>query len=320
MEDRILVAIKCLAYNHEKYLRQCLEGFVMQKTNFKFIAIVHDDASTDKSAEIIREYERKYPDIIKAIFEEENMHSKHDGSLDRIINNALIESGCKYVAWCEGDDYWTDPNKLQIQVDFLNTHNDYSMCFHASDWEENGRIFKRNIKLDKEDTISVEQIIKGGGAFCTTASLMFRTSVLLDIPKFRKIAEIGDYPLQIDCALKGKVYYFPQAMCIYRYNHPGSWTSQNSSTAAINMNDFEWLKELDRHTLGKYHKIIYNIFVHYDRKLIPLHKRTFLDLIHDLKEVCNSKKEYYKSIISSLLDVYFPIVLQLYTKLIYKKK
>lgn len=114
-----LVTIRCLVYNHEPYLRQCLDGFVMQKTNFPFEAIVHDDASTDRSAEIIREYAEKYPDIIKPIFETVNQYSKHDGSIQRIMNE---HTRGKYVAMCEGDDYWIDPYKLQKQVDYLESH------------------------------------------------------------------------------------------------------------------------------------------------------------------------------------------------------
>ena len=115
-QDKPLVAIHCLVYNHEPYLRDCLEGFVMQQTNFPFVAIVHDDASTDSSAAIIREYEEKYPDIIKPIYETENQYSKRNGSLGRIMNAAIDATGAKYVAMCEGDDYWTDPLKLQKQL------------------------------------------------------------------------------------------------------------------------------------------------------------------------------------------------------------
>lgn len=111
--EQPMVSIKCLVYNHAPYLRQCLDGFVMQKTNFRFEAIVHDDCSTDGSQEIIKEYAAKYPDIIKPIYETENQYSKHDGSLSRIIYKHIRG---KYIAHCEGDDYWTDPNKLQLQV------------------------------------------------------------------------------------------------------------------------------------------------------------------------------------------------------------
>jgi glycosyltransferase involved in cell wall biosynthesis len=128
-QSTVLVAIHCLVYNHEPYLRDCLEGFVMQQTSFPFVAIVHDDASTDGSTAIIREYEEKYPDIIKPIYETENQWRKPDGSLGRIMNAAIDATGAKYVAMCEGDDYWTDPLKLQKQVDFLESHPDYVMCW-----------------------------------------------------------------------------------------------------------------------------------------------------------------------------------------------
>lgn len=122
----VLVSIICLTYNQSKYIRNCLEGFVCQKTDFSFEAIVHDDASTDETQSVIREYVQKYPDIIKPIFEKENQYSKRDGSLQRIVNNEL--SG-KYVALCEGDDYWIDPLKLQKQVNFLENNPEYGMCY-----------------------------------------------------------------------------------------------------------------------------------------------------------------------------------------------
>ena len=121
-----LVSVRCLTYNHEPYIAQALDGFLMQVTDFPFEVIVHDDASTDKTAEIIKEYEAKYPKIIKAIYETENQYSKHDGSLRRIMDAACKG---KYIAMCEGDDYWIDPLKLQKQVDFLDNNPEYSMCY-----------------------------------------------------------------------------------------------------------------------------------------------------------------------------------------------
>lgn len=122
--SNILVSIHCLVYNHEPYIRKCLEGFVMQKTDFRFEAIVHADASTDKSAAIIREYAEKFPDIIKPIYQAENQYSQKNGAIGRAIS---AKTRGKYIALCEGDDYWTDPLKLQKQVDFLENHPDYSM-------------------------------------------------------------------------------------------------------------------------------------------------------------------------------------------------
>lgn len=125
MKSELMVTIRCAAYNHERYIRQCLEGFVMQKTNFRFEAIVHDDASTDGTAKIIKEYADKYPDIIKPIFETENQYRKNN--LTAVMNSHMHG---KYIAFCEGDDYWIDPFKLQKQVDFLESHPNFSICTH----------------------------------------------------------------------------------------------------------------------------------------------------------------------------------------------
>ena len=119
-----IVAIRTLVYNHEPYLRDYFNGILMQQTSFPFVVIVHDDASTDNSADIIREYAERYPDIIKPIFETENQYSKGNGTLFRIMTNACMIA--KYMAYCEADDYWTDPNKLQRQVDFLENNPEYS--------------------------------------------------------------------------------------------------------------------------------------------------------------------------------------------------
>jgi len=127
LEDKdILVSICCLAYNHEPYIRECLEGFMMQKTTFPFEVLIHDDASTDNTATIIREYEAQYPDIIKPIYQSENQYSKGVG-VTRVYQFSRAKG--KYIAMCEGDDYWTDPYKLQKQVDFLEANPDYSSCW-----------------------------------------------------------------------------------------------------------------------------------------------------------------------------------------------
>ena len=209
--QEILVAIKCLVYNHEPYLRDCLEGFVMQQTNFPFVAIVHDDASTDGSAAIIREYEKKFPNIIKPIYETENQYSKRDGSLGRIMNTAIDATGAKYVAMCEGDDYWTDPLKLQRQVDFMEANPEYSMS------TENGLVIYKdgyswNFSEKETRDVSMEELLYQRQF--PTASVLMRTELLRDVykiegPKFDTF--IWTYMSQ-----KGKIYYQNIVSSVYR--------------------------------------------------------------------------------------------------------
>ena len=247
----LMVSIRCITYNHEPYIRQCLDGFVMQKTNFRFEAIVHDDASTDGTAAIIREYAEKYPDIIKPIFETENQYSKHDGSLRRIMNKACTG---KYIAMCEGDDYWTDPNKLQIQVDFMESHPNYSMCCHNVDImdESDGTIKRRNSPYKKDTTCRVQDIIEGGGGFFPTNSIVYRRELMEIAPEELFFQYVGDYPLQLYLSFAGEVYYFAENMGAYRANVSDSWSQKISN-----------IKGIEKRKLWLYEKKIYDDFNKY---------------------------------------------------------
>lgn len=125
-DPSIQVSILCLVYNHKKYLRDCFDGFIMQRTNFRFEVVVHDDASSDGSQTIISEYTQKYPDIFVPIFETVNQYST---STTFIFN--LLKNKCRgrYLSYCEGDDYWTYPNKLQEQYDYMEEHKDIGLCY-----------------------------------------------------------------------------------------------------------------------------------------------------------------------------------------------
>lgn len=122
-----LVSVCCITYNHEPYIAQALDGFLMQKTSFAFEILVHDDASTDRTADIIREYEKKFPKIIKPIYQKENQYSKGNRAI--LASFVYPRAKGKYIALCEGDDYWIDENKLQMQVDFLEANPEYGMCY-----------------------------------------------------------------------------------------------------------------------------------------------------------------------------------------------
>ena len=225
-EIRPFVVIRSITYNHEPYLKDALEGFVMQKTIFPFVAIVHEDASTDGNAEVLREYAEKFPDIIFPIYEEENQYSKQDGSITRIMNEACFATGAKYASVCEGDDYWTDPYKLQKQVDFLESHPDYAMCFTNAleKWEnKKGSEYVMNMGKKNRDYTALEIY---NGFRIPTATVIFninviKNSVYNNLQKIKKPA-FGDLQLFMSCALAGKVRYLHEITSCYRRLESGA--------------------------------------------------------------------------------------------------
>ena len=173
--DNPVVSIRCTTYNHSRYVAQALDSFLMQKTQFPFEIIIHDDASTDNTQDIIHEYHERFPSIIKPILQIENQYSKPNG---REYLKSLVDGACKgkYIAWCEGDDYWINETKLQKQVDYLEANPDCSMVFNSANYiDENGLITKCDRKTNKECDFSVEDVIRGGGLFCSSPSLCLRS-------------------------------------------------------------------------------------------------------------------------------------------------
>lgn len=231
MNKKAKVIIHCLVYNHEPYLRDCLEGFVSQKTNFPFKAVVHDDASTDNSATIIKEYVEKYPNLIEAIYETENQYSKRDGSLGRIMSEATLNRS-SYIAYCEGDDYWIDPMKLQKQVDFLDNNPDYTMCFSACKIQNDFNLHTSSSgeSVTDRDYESTE-LLK---TWCVpTASILVRSHIAKDerILKYDKRKTCGDIFIILTAADYGKVRGMKDKMTVYRLN-PGSVMNRTYSEAA----------------------------------------------------------------------------------------
>lgn len=257
MKDDVMVSILCEAYNHENYIADALDGFVMQKTNFKYEILIHDDASTDQTAEIIKEYEKQYPHLIKAIYQTENQYSQG-------VNVAAINekrAAGKYFALCEGDDYWTDPNKLQMQLDYMEAHPECSLCVHTGLHLENGKATESRPSIGNRN-FSVEEIIAGGGDLFDTNTFFCRKDTGNIRPDFyfKTKYSFSDYQLMIYLALAGDVYYMDKVMSVYRYKTPGSWTSRNiketEDLRKYHQEVRDVLDEVDEYTEGKYHAII----------------------------------------------------------------
>lgn len=221
MKNRdIVVSISCITYNHAPYIRQCLDGFMMQQTDFAFEILIHDDASTDGTAEIIKEYEAKYPDIIKPIYEEENQWMK--GRRGSAVFNFPRAKG-KYIAMCEGDDYWTDPLKLQKQVNFLESNPDYSVCSHCYQaYDHESKRLCGGVQSLLNVEYDITDLLKGRWYF-QTLTLLFRRSEL-DLNLYSL------YPISMDAILiyhllrKSKGILLRDNMSVYRCHKGGVWS------------------------------------------------------------------------------------------------
>ncbi len=228
MRDEILVTVLCAAYNHEAYLRTCLEGLVNQETDFGYEILISDDASTDGTAAIIREYEARYPERIRPFYFEENIFSRGINVYDAYFFPAARG---KYTAICEGDDYWTDPTKLQRQVDFLEAHPDYSACVHNTEllFCDGARPDELLVTHDADCDVEFADILQGMNHAWHTSSLMGRTALLADTPDFYHIADsygFTDFPYALWLRLHGKVRFLARFMSVYRINSGAdSWSS-----------------------------------------------------------------------------------------------
>lgn len=260
-----LVTIRCLTYNHEPYIRQCLEGFVMQQTNFNFEAVVHDDASTDGTAAIIAEFAEKYPDIIKPLYETENQYSKRDGSLRRIMN---AHTHGKYVAMCEGDDYWTDPLKLQKQVDFLEANKNVALCFHNAIEHSTDNEFEDRLWITMNDRVySSDEIYKTWTI--PTASVLikrevFSSSTYMSVVNNKHFLT-GDTPLFLSAGEYGDLFCISnEPMSVYRRHSQGAtvirdgWLSKKAIKSTLQFR--KTFKKLTKATCNYMEALVYSQF------------------------------------------------------------
>lgn len=251
----ILVSINCITYNHEDYIADAIEGFLMQITNFDFEILIGEDCSTDNTRQIVERYVKKHPNKIKLITSEQNVGAKKNSE------RVFINSKGKYIAECEGDDYWTDPHKLQRQIDYLENHPECSLCFHAAEIiHAPKKPTGTRIKPYNVDRLSpIEDIISGGGGFCPTSSLVYHKKHLESPPKFLKETHVGDYPLQLILSSKGSTYYMEKSMSAYRIGVKDSWSSRLTSDGnykekiiKVHMGDIFILESFNEYTYLKH--------------------------------------------------------------------
>lgn len=278
--SEIVVSIICITYNHEKYIAKALDGFLMQETNFKYEILLHDDASTDRTAQIIREYCDRYPGRIDAICQTENQHKKGVSPTMLLINKARG----KYVAICEGDDYWTDKNKLQMQVECLEQHKECAACVHnvlvvqedGTPWPEG---YQSSYREETDQYKGIESLYNQC-KFSHTASLLMYRSLFSDMDEdrkkeFKQLKANGDMKWAALIAACGGAYHIAKDMACYRYVVAGndSWTARNKGVN-ISLKTYEQLERI-KGFINKYYHVNLDYSGYY-KKLCFMAGKTFV--------------------------------------------
>ncbi len=211
------VSVFILTYNQERFIAQAIEGALMQKTGFPFEIVVADDCSTDGTREVIRQYWEKWPDRIRVLLNRHNIHRRG------MIRNFQACRG-QYVAVVEGDDYWTSPDKLQRQVDFLDSHPDYTICFHSVRmvWDDGSRepvIFR---PLQVRPTYTLRDLLESN--FIGSCSTMYRRGVVREYPPWFYLMPVGDWTHHVLHAQHGLIGYLDETMAVYRQHSGGIYS------------------------------------------------------------------------------------------------
>jgi glycosyltransferase involved in cell wall biosynthesis len=285
MPKEPLLSILCETYNHEYFIREAIAGFLIQQTTFPIEILIHDDASTDNTPNIIREYERNYPELIFPIYQKENQYSK--GKKPRLAFQFPRARG-KYIALCEGDDYWTDPLKLQKQVEFLEGNEDHSMSCHASKMivDNNTDNYEFSKMSDKDESYSIQEfLLPLSKNRIRTESVIFRNKFIENYPEWARKVVVGDFPLFLILASKGKIRYINEVMSVYRKHAGGVWTSErnnNEYTKKYYLSTIKMYQDFNEYT-NKIHES--------DIRKVISHR--YYKLFMNIKGDNNVKKHYF---------------------------
>ena len=260
-----LVSISCITFNQESYIEDALKGFLVQKTNFPIEVLIHDDASTDRTADIIRKYEKEYPNIIKPILQTENQYSKK-----MCINSAFNYNRARgvYIAMCEGDDYWTNDHKLQQQFDLMEGRPDISFTCHNAyihDLSNNSKyLFNKKLctgVYTTKDLLNKEW-------FIPTASLFIRKDALKDLPSWISLVRSQDLVIEIAASIQNNFWYQDKPNSVYRKNAIGSISSISEKPWNYLILRVFMMKKMFIYVPIKYrHLVVKDIFMTYSKIL-----------------------------------------------------
>jgi glycosyltransferase involved in cell wall biosynthesis len=258
-------------FNHGKFITQTLEGALTQIANFEFEIVIGDDASTDNNALIIKDFAERNPDKIRAFLHDENLGLKEPRELGGKNNVGFLFSQCRgeYIALCEGDDYWTNPLKLQKAVDFLENNQEYALCHHQLEviYQDNSPSYGFNPD-NQRDTSTLEDLLRDETWFLGTASTVFRNVFKDGMPNWWWKTASGDLGIFIEVAKHGKIKYFPETMGCYRKHSGGMTNIHTPQNQFFLRNRMEMFQNLDEYFDFKYHDILIETVSKYQNQLI----------------------------------------------------
>lgn len=254
--QQALVTVILPTHNHAPFIAQAIDSVLMQKTDFSFDILLHDDASTDSTADICRDYAARYPEKITLIAQQVNQYT-----IDRRIQSHILIPRvlAKYTAILDGDDYWVDPLKLQKQIGYLEAHPDCTLCIGGADLVDvSNNVVGHTKPYDADRMVDPADMIRGGGGFNATNTIVMPTKLLQNLPEFADHVEAEDIPFQLLGALSGYAWYIADTLMAYRVAVPGSWSTRQYNSAmetrVKTSRDLIALNEgYDAFSGGKYH-------------------------------------------------------------------
>lgn len=288
-----IVSVHMITYNHGPYLAEAIESVIAQKTDFPIELVIGEDCSTDNTREIALDYQRRYPHLIRVIYSECNV--------GMMSNFYRVLDACRgeFIAICEGDDYWTDPEKLRKQVDVLSRLKNIDITFHSCyiKFEKQQKITLSSVRSSADAVFTLPEVIAGCGDFMPSASQMFRRSLIISVQDWfdKTMPPVGDYFIQVFASRRGGAYYINKPMSIYRTDVESSFseaTKQIDALISFERRFLVALKKLKQEVPGQEEAFARHIVAHYFRRFMAVSSEDYIKM----KEL----------ILSVLKDLYEP--------------